>query len=254
MIKIGFWKRRRHHLDKMTLKELTIAYFQYYAIQAYIVVAIAGYAYALTSGAPVVPLLLTGLAAALIYPLAWYGIHRFILHGNWLAKSPLTAPVWKRIHYDHHQDPHDLHILFGALYTTLPTVAAATMPVGYLLAGWPGAAFGLATGAVITCFYEFCHCIEHLSYKPKNPILARMKQQHMAHHFHNEQGNFGITNFLWDRLFGTLYTNANRPPKSATVFNLGYDEGMASQYPWVAKLSGGVDTGTPRDRRQREAA
>ena len=25
----------------------------------------------------------------------------------------------------------------------------------------------------------------------------------MAHHFHDETGNFGITSFLWDRLFGT---------------------------------------------------
>ncbi len=252
--KIGFWKRRRHHLDKMTLKELVVAYFQYYAIQAYIVIAIAGYAYAFSSGAAFGPLALTGLAAILIYPLAWYGIHRFILHGNWLAKTPLTAPVWKRIHYDHHQDPHDLHILFGALYTTLPTVALVTTPIGYALAGWPGAAFALATGCVITCFYEFCHCIEHLSYKPKNPVLARMKQLHMAHHFHNERGNFGITNYLWDRVFSTLYTNERRPPKSATVFNLGYDDDMAARYPWVAQLSGGVAKGTPRDRRQRDAA
>jgi sterol desaturase/sphingolipid hydroxylase (fatty acid hydroxylase superfamily) len=103
---------------------------------------------------------------------------------------------------------------------------------------------------VITCFYEFCHCIEHLSYKPKNPILARMKQMHMAHHFHNERGNFGITNFLWDRVFATLYTNERRPPKSVTVFNLGYDDAMAARYPWVAELSGGVAKGTPRDRRR----
>jgi hypothetical protein len=94
VIKLGFWKRRRHHLDKMTLKELVVAYFQYYAIQAYILVAIAGYAYTFWAGAPLRGLALTGLAAVLIYPLAWYGIHRFILHGKWLARSPLTAAVW----------------------------------------------------------------------------------------------------------------------------------------------------------------
>ena len=69
----------------------------------------------------------------------------------------------------------------------------------------PDDAAACVAGALLTtCFYEFCHCIEHLSYKPKNPILARMKQLHMAHHFHNEQGNYGITNFLWDRVFGTF--------------------------------------------------
>jgi len=254
LAKVGFWKRRKYHLDKMSLGELVKAYFQYYAIQAYIVVAIVGYAYALTAGAPALPLALSALSAILIYPLAWYLIHRYILHGTWLAKSPFTAKVWKRIHFDHHQDPHDLHILFGALYTTLPTIAVATTPVGYLIGGWPGAAMALATGCVTTCFYEFCHCIEHLSYKPKNRILKHMKQAHMAHHFHSEQGNYGITNFAWDKLFGTYYTNESRPEKSATVFNLGYDEQMAARYPWVAELSGGVSTDSPRDRRQREAA
>ena len=110
-------------------------------------------------------------------------------------------------------------------------------------------------GCVVTCFYEFCHCVEHLSYKPKNPILRHMKESHMAHHFHNEQGNFGITNFAWDRVLGTYYSNAKRPAKSATVFNLGYDDEMAAKYPWVAELSGGVMAEqTPRDRRQQQAS
>ncbi|MFN3232569.1 MAG: sterol desaturase family protein [Alphaproteobacteria bacterium] len=254
LAKVGFWSRKQYHLDKMTFGELVKAYIQYYAIQAYIVVAIAGFAYAFAVGAPAVPLALSALAAVLIYPLAWYLIHRFILHGNWMAKSPLTAKVWKRIHFDHHQDPHDLHILFGALYTTLPTIAIATMPVGFLLGGWPGAAMALATGCVMTCFYEFCHCVEHLSYKPKNRILKHMKQSHMAHHFHSERGNYGITNFAWDKLFGTYYTNADRPEKSATVYNLGYDKKMAAQYPWVSDLSGGVSDDSPRERRHKQAA
>jgi sterol desaturase/sphingolipid hydroxylase (fatty acid hydroxylase superfamily) len=253
LLKIGFWKYKKHHLDKMTLGELTKAYFQYYAIQMYIAVAIGGFAYAFASGAPLAPLALTAAVSALAYPLAWYLIHRYVLHGNWLAKSPLTAQLWKRIHFDHHQDPHDLHILFGALYNTLPTIASVTIPIGYVIAGWPGVAMGLAMGCTITCFYEFCHCIEHLSYKPKNKILLNMKQRHMAHHFHSERGNFGITNFFWDRVFGTLYSNENRPPKSATVYNLGYDEAMAERYPWVSDLSGGVSNDSPRERRQQAA-
>ena len=253
LLKIGFWKYRKHHLDKMTFGELVKAYFQYYAIQAYIVIAIAGFAYAFTSGAAILPLLATMVLAGLVYPLVWYGLHRFVLHGNWMAKSQYTAKVWKRIHFDHHQDPHDLHILFGALYTTLPTIAVVTIPIGFLLAGWPGAAAALAMGCAVTCFYEFCHCVEHLSYKPKNKILLNMKQRHMAHHFHNEQGNYGITNFFWDRVFGTLYSNKDRPPKSATVYNLGYDQKMAEDYPWVSDLSGGVSNDSPRDRRQQAA-
>lgn len=249
-LNLGFWKKRKYYLDKMSFAELVRAYFQYYAIQGYILVAVAGLAY---SGAhfPGIGRSVAIIAAAgLAYPLVWYVLHRYVLHGTWLAKSPLTAPVWKRIHFDHHQDPHDLYVLFGALYTTFPAIAVATLPIGYLIAGWSGAALAVATGCLVTCFYEFCHCIEHLSFKPRNRWLLRMKVLHMAHHFHNEQGNYGITNFFWDRIFGTLYTNEDRPERSETVFNLGYDNDMAEQYPWVAALSGGVSNLTPRDRRQ----
>ena len=70
----------------------------------------------------------------------------------------------------------------------------------------------------------------------------------MAHHFHDERGNYGITNFFWDRLLGTFYERTDRPQKSATVFNLGYTDDVAKRWPKVSELSGGVATGHPRQR------
>ncbi|RME64232.1 MAG: fatty acid hydroxylase family protein [Alphaproteobacteria bacterium] len=247
--KIGFWSNKSHYLNKMTLRQLVVAYFQYYAIQVYLLLAAASAYVAATHATALLPNLLAVGLAVLVYPLAWYILHRWVLHSRWMFRSPLTAKVWKRIHYDHHQDPHHLEVLFGALYTTLPTVALVTLPIGWALDGLGGAATAFATGLLTTCFYEFCHCIQHLSYKPRNRMLKAMKQNHMAHHFHDERGNYGITNFAIDRLFGTFYRREARPEKSPTVFNLGYDEAAAARYPWVARLSGGLATGTPRDRR-----
>ena len=245
----GFW-RKSHHLDRMTLRELVIAYFQYPAILAYLAcaaLAIGGFVW---RPAALLPTLASVAVALLIYPLAWYVLHRWVLHSRWMWKSPLLAGTWKRIHYDHHQDPNHLEVLFGALHTTLPVIAGATAPIGYAIGGWGGACAALATGLLTTCFYEFCHCIQHLSYKPRNATLAAMKQRHMAHHFHDESGNFGITNYLWDRLFGTFYERAERATKSPTVFNLGYTPEVAERYPWVARMSGGVATGHPRQRQR----
>jgi sterol desaturase/sphingolipid hydroxylase (fatty acid hydroxylase superfamily) len=59
----------------------------------------------------------------------------------------------------------------------------------------------------------------------------------LLHHFHNEQGNFGITSLICDRLFGSLYFSAENIPVSPTVSNLGYRDGERVQYPWVAELS-----------------
>jgi len=244
----GIWSRA-HYLNKMNFRELIVAYFQYYAIQAYLLIAaLAAWA---SFNWTVSPLrsAAAALFAVLVYPLAWYLLHRFVLHSNWMFKSPITAGIWKRIHYDHHQDPHHLEILFGALYTTLPTIFVVTAPVGWLIGGIGGAAAALCGGLLMTCFYEFCHCVQHLSYKPRNKALILMKQRHMAHHFQDEKGNFGITNFFWDKLFKTFYEREERPEKSETVFNLGYTPKAAERWPWVARRSGGVATGTPRDRR-----
>jgi sterol desaturase/sphingolipid hydroxylase (fatty acid hydroxylase superfamily) len=232
----------------MTFRELVVAYFQYPAIIGYLLLAAASIGVWDYHRAGAVQTAASVLAAVLLYPLVWYVLHRWVLHSRWMFKVPVLASTWKRIHYDHHQDPNHLEVLFGALHTTLPAIALMTIPIGYLIGGTGGAAAALAAGLLTTCFYEFCHCIQHLSYKPKSKFLVQMKARHMAHHFHDESGNFGITNFFWDRLFGTFYARPDRPQKSATVFNLGYTPEVAERYPHVARLSGGVATGHPRQR------
>ena len=233
----------------MTLKELWLAYFQYPAIIAYIASALAAVAVWAVYPASALQTAASAGTIVVAYPLVWYALHRWVLHSNWMFKVPALAATWKRIHYDHHQDPNHLEVLFGALHTTLPTIAIVSVPVGYAIGGIGGAAAAFAAGLVTTCVYEFVHCIQHLAYKPKLKLIAEMKKHHMAHHFHDETGNFGITNYFWDRALGTFYDRPERPKKSPTVFNLGYTEEVATRYPWVKELSGGVvATGHPRKR------
>ncbi|MEX0923906.1 MAG: sterol desaturase family protein [Rhodovibrionaceae bacterium] len=249
---IGYkrWGEQEHLLNRMTLRDLVRAYFTYPAIQAYLLLAAA--CLCALAFVPVAPLAtaLSALLAVAVYPLAWYLLHRFVLHGKFLYKSRHTATVWKRIHFDHHQHPNDLGVLFGALYTTLPTIVLVTAPIGFAVAGPAGTLAAVAAGLLTTCFYEFCHCIQHLAYQPKNKTLQRMKRLHMAHHFHNEQGNYGITNFFWDRLLGTIYESPGQVARSATVRNLGYAGEETRRYPWVARLSqNAASSGTSRSRK-----
>lgn len=240
MVRWGFWKNRTHNLARMSLGDLVVAFISYYAVLVYLGLTAVSLYFAVRWFESWAPLAIAAVFAMLAYPLAWYVLHRWVLHSQYLYRSPLTAAVWKRIHFDHHQDPHNLVVLFGALYTTIPTIALVTMPIGYWIGGPAGAATAFAFGLFSTVFYEFSHCVQHLNTTPKSKFMRQIKKAHLAHHFHNEQGNFGITNFFWDRLFGTYYPEPKLRPKSATVFNIGYTEEMAERYPWVARLSAGT--------------
>lgn len=237
------WNARSYDLGRMSFADLVKAYATYPAIMTYAALAVVTAAGAAITAVSALPLL-TIPAVMAAYPVAWYLIHRFILHSRFLYRSPATAAVWKRIHFGHHQDPNRLEVLFGALWTTLPTVALVTMPLGAAIAGVSGALAAFSTGLVVTCVYEFVHCIQHLNFKPRNRLLKRMKELHLLHHYHHEEGNYGITNFTVDRIAGSFYGKARERERSPHVFNLGYDRETAKRYPWVERLTGAP----PRDR------
>lgn len=232
-----FWASKKYHLEDMTFSELVKAYIQYPAIQVYFIIALVAAITISMQGLWSLVHALIAVIVAFIYPLIWYLLHRFVLHSRYLYRSPNFAKMWKRIHFDHHSDPNDLRVLFGALHTTLPTVAICTMPIGWLLDGWVGAIVALAAGVIVTMFYEFCHCIQHLHYTPNIKFFKTIKRFHLLHHFRNEHGNYGITNYFWDKLFRTYYDKDDKWGKSPTVFNLGYDDREAKKYPWVAELT-----------------
>jgi sterol desaturase/sphingolipid hydroxylase (fatty acid hydroxylase superfamily) len=234
---IRAWSGREYRLDKMTLRDLVVAYFSHYSIQVYIVLAAAS-AVASAALAPGWREPLWGIVLVFfLYPLAEYALHRWVLHARFLYRQAWTAKVWKRIHYDHHQNPHDLGVLFGALYTTLPTIALITLPLGWLIGGASAAFAAFATALLVFAGYEFCHCVQHLPFTPRNRWLREIKKRHLAHHFHSEQGNFGITSSLWDKLLGTVYDTPREVPRSPTTHNLGYTPDERERYPWVAELS-----------------
>ncbi len=231
---------RANDLGAMSLRELVIAYVTWPSIVLYWVLCIACVAGAIWLGVLQTPL--RALAAVgvglLIYPIFEYAVHRYVLHNRWLYRNPLTADLWKRIHYDHHQDPNRLDVLFGSPTNTLPAIAAPCLLIGYAIGGWPTALLVFAVGLVLFSFYEFCHCVQHLTYTPKMAWLRKIKKNHMAHHFHSEQGNFGITTNVVDHLVGSFYENAEARPRSVHVYDLGYDEAEKQRYPWVAQRSG----------------
>jgi sterol desaturase/sphingolipid hydroxylase (fatty acid hydroxylase superfamily) len=154
-----------------------------------------------------------------------------------MYKSRHLAPLWKRVHYDHHRNPNDLSVLFGGLHTTLPTILIISGPIGWLIGGVEGAFGAVAGTLVMTCYTEFIHAGQHLAFEPQSNFWRISKKRHLAHHFQNEAGNFGIAEFFWDNIFGTFYAEPEDRPRSATARNLGYTDETAKVYPWVKELT-----------------
>ena len=122
-------KTRTNDLGQMSLNELIVAYATYPTVIFYALLAVAAAAGAIRLGAFAAPWrTLASIAAMLaIYPFYEYALHRFVLHNRLLYQSPLTAAIWKRIHYDHHQDPNRLDVLFGHPSNTLLAIFGLEM-------------------------------------------------------------------------------------------------------------------------------
>ena len=240
---------RANDLGAMSLRELVIAYVTWPSIIVYWTLCVASIAGSVWLGVLDRPWkAVEGLALGLvIYPTFEYLVHRYVLHSRWLYKNRFTADLWKRIHYDHHQDPNRLDVLFGSPANTLPTIVLFGLGIGYAVGGWPVALLVQALALALYAFYEFCHCVQHLTYMPKAAWLRQIKKNHLAHHFHSEQGNFGITSNVIDLLLGSYYGNSDDRPRSVHVYDLGYDEAEKARYPWVAERSGPA-RGQPRAR------
>jgi sterol desaturase/sphingolipid hydroxylase (fatty acid hydroxylase superfamily) len=180
--------------------------------------------------------LLPMAAMIVLYPVAEYLLHRFLLHGKFLAKSPLTAPLWFRIHYRHHSKPSDQSVILAAPYTIVGAVAIFSLLFGLLFGSWTALTGGLSVGSLLIIAYEYAHAVCHAAFPADNRYLKAIRTNHVLHHFHSDSGNYGITNNLSDVLFGTRYGEKTLPKRSPTVRNLGYDDEMRRAFPWIAEI------------------
>lgn len=150
-------------------------------------------------GLSVSQLLPVAAAALLIWSLTEYSLHRFVFHfparsrpGKWLVFL---------FHGVHHEAPQDktrlvmppagailiMALLWGLFELLIP--APWTLPflacfiVGYLI-------------------YDYIHYATH-HFPMRHPLLQRLKQHHMKHHFSGVPGRYGVSSPLWDLVFRT---------------------------------------------------
>jgi sterol desaturase/sphingolipid hydroxylase (fatty acid hydroxylase superfamily) len=129
-----------------------------------------------------------------------YLLHRFVFH--FPAKTPLAARIVYVMHGLHHEDPQDptrlvMPPLPAAIYgVTLFLIFRAIFGPVYVDAFFSGFLVGYLA-------YDYTHYSVH-HFTPKSRIGKYLKRYHMVHHFSNYEAKWGVSNPLWDYVFGTV--------------------------------------------------
>lgn len=153
-----------------------------------------------------------------IFFLVEYFTHRFQFHAPPVGNEFMKR-LQRRMHYDHHREPNRLDLLFLPLWYAIPAVCLFAM-LYFKLTGNALVTQALLFGNLLgLLYYEYVHFSAHVSITPSTPWGRYMKKYHLWHHYKNEHYWYGVTNPLFDYLFGT-YKPQSEAERSSTVRDL----------------------------------
>jgi len=120
-----------------------------------------------------------------------YAVHRWIYH---------SVRYFDKMHDAHHQEPMSL---IGAPSFASIILIFVVFYVPLYFANHASAA-GFTSGMLVGYFgYQLVHYASHHWTLKPGSLLYRARVRHMAHHYRNVEGNYGIVTSLWDRVFAT---------------------------------------------------
>lgn len=148
-------------------------------------------------GAPWTTFVISVVGGILFWTLTEYILHRFVFHFE-------PSSRWgKRLHFlfhgVHHDYPNDALRLVMPPSVSIPLATGfyflfyAVLPEAYLYGFF--AAF--MAGYLV---YDISHyALHHGTFK--NPLLKKLKQHHMQHHYADPTKGYGVSSALWDKIF-----------------------------------------------------
>lgn len=147
-------------------------------------------------------------AGCFLWTFTEYTLHRFLFHGEdtWMAQLPpwpmlLTGHFL--LHGQHHCFPSDKMRL---VFPPLPACVLAYFVIGPTLskfvddAAWYPIMIGMFAGYQA---YDLLHYYFHHG-NPTLEFLKDLKAYHMFHHHKDGSAGYGVSNKLWDYVFGTV--------------------------------------------------
>lgn len=136
-----------------------------------------------------------------VWTLIEYCLHRFLFHmDEYIPDHRFSFTIHFLLHGCHHYLPMDKYrlvvppTLFVVLCAPFYKLVFALLPYYWACAGFAGGLLGYIG-------YDLTHYFLHHSRMP--PFYRKLKKYHLEHHYKNYQLGFGVSNWFWDKVFGT---------------------------------------------------
>lgn len=137
----------------------------------------------------------------LIWTFVEYILHRFLFH-----LKPI-GPITERLHFIfhgvHHSYPNDSKRLVMVPSVSIPLAIIFYLMFFFIFGDkYINSIFsGFVTGYLI---YDMTHYAIH-HFTLKNKIFLHLKKYHLKHHYQDDAKGFGVSQPLWDYIFGTQF-------------------------------------------------
>ena len=182
-------------LSKTTPTQSLMVYGPTICILLYVAVAVKGLSILETAG--------WFFFALLFWTFAEYFLHRYLFH--YITEAEWTHRFHFVVHGQHHEYPRDPERL---LMPPVPGIILATILfsmfyVFFWIGGRPEVTWAFFPGFFLGyLFYSLMHYAIH-QFKPPS-FLKGLWVHHSVHHYHDNHKAYGVSNRIWDFVFGTL--------------------------------------------------
>lgn len=139
------------------------------------------------------------LAGLVFWSLFEYFFHRFVFH--FYPEGAFQTRLQFTMHGVHHQYPNDKDRLVMPVTVSIPLSILLLLLFRWILGDWVWGFFsGFIAGYLV---YDMMHYAIHHAQGFKAPLLRKIRNHHLAHHFRDTRLGFGVSSPFWDSVFRT---------------------------------------------------
>ena len=155
------------------------------------------------------------LAGITVWTLTEYLLHRFLFHFNF--KGDFGQRLHFIFHGVHHAYPKDSKRLVMPPSVSIPLAIIFYYLYAYLFGDRYAAPFfaGFIAGYL---FYDMTHYAIH-HFDIKSGIFLEIKKHHMKHHYMDSEKGFGVSQPVWDMIYGTNFNMPDKEKNNNTGMN-----------------------------------